>query len=77
MSCNRDRLKYLAGLLLLGAIYFVAGRIGLTFAGGQDNVTLIWPPTGIAVAAVWLFGYRVWPGLAIGAFLVNVSTEAP
>src|SRR4029450_7419541 len=43
----------------------------------HKNVSLVWPPTGIALAALLLFGYRVWPGIALGAFLANVSASAP
>jgi len=39
--------------------------------------TLIWPPTGIALAALLLFGYRLWPAVALGAFLVNYVIGAP
>src|SRR5262249_53310738 len=38
-----------------------------------EQVTAVWPPTGIALAALLLFGYRVWPGIALGAFLANVT----
>jgi signal transduction histidine kinase len=39
--------------------------------------TLVWPPTGLALAALFLFGYRLWPGVALGAFVVNAWTGAP
>jgi signal transduction histidine kinase len=39
--------------------------------------TLVWPATGIALAALVIFGYRLWPGVFIGAFLANVMTGAP
>jgi integral membrane sensor domain MASE1 len=41
------------------------------------SVTAVWPPTGIALAAVLLWGYRVWPGVALGAFLANSWTGVP
>src|SRR4051812_29356928 len=41
------------------------------------SVTAIWPPTGIALAAVVLLGYRIWPGVALGAFLANAWTGVP
>jgi signal transduction histidine kinase/ActR/RegA family two-component response regulator len=57
------------------AIYFLAGRFGLYFFGLlHPSASAVWPPTGVAIAALLLFGYRVWPAIFIGAFLVNVTT---
>jgi diguanylate cyclase (GGDEF)-like protein/PAS domain S-box-containing protein len=42
----------------------------------HKSVSLVWPPTGIALAALLLFGYCLWPGIALGAFLINVSAGA-
>lgn len=69
--------RYVAQIALLTLVYFAAGRLGLLLAVTQENTTLVWPPTGIALAAVVLLGYRVWPGIALGAFLVNATTSAP
>lgn len=55
----------------LAAAYFAAGWFGLSLAFVHSNVTAIWAPTGIALAAVLLLGNRVWPGILVGAFLVN------
>jgi signal transduction histidine kinase/integral membrane sensor domain MASE1 len=54
--------------------YVAAGKFGLTLAFVNPSATPVWPPTGIALAAVLLLGYRVWPGLLIGAFVVNMTT---
>ena len=64
----------LAGALVIA--YFAAGRLGLNFAFVHASASPVWPPTGIALAAVLLFGVRIWPAIFIGAFLVNVSTTA-
>lgn len=66
---------HVAILLLLAGAYFVAGKIGLRLAFVHASATAVWPPTGIALAALLLLGYRVWPGILLGAFLVNVTTE--
>jgi integral membrane sensor domain MASE1 len=58
----------------LAVVYFVAGKLGLQLAYVQASATAVWPCTGIAVAALLVFGYRVWPGILIGAFLVNLTT---
>ena len=63
------------GLGGLVAIYFTAAKLGLSLATLHENVTLVWPPTGIALAALLRLGYRAWPGVALGAFLANASTD--
>jgi PAS domain S-box-containing protein len=68
-------LPELAMLLLLAAVYFAAAKIGLALAFVHASATAVWPPTGIALAANLVWGYRVWPGILLGVFLVNVTTE--
>ncbi|HXV37727.1 MAG TPA: MASE1 domain-containing protein, partial [Myxococcota bacterium] len=58
----------------LAAAYFVTGRLGLEIAGYAQSVTLVWPPAGIALAALALWGRTLWPGIAVGAFAVNLSS---
>src|SRR5712691_9659860 len=55
-------------LTLIAAIYFGAAKLGLSLAFINANVSPVWPPTGIAIAAVLLLGYRIWPGILLGAF---------
>src|SRR3989442_1332716 len=62
------------GLLVLTGVYFLAGKFGLSLAFVHASASAVWPPTGIALAATLLLGYRVWPALFLGAFLVNVAT---
>jgi PAS domain S-box-containing protein len=66
-------LVFLALNLLLCGLYYVAARVGLSssFTFVNSSISAIWPPTGIAIAAVILLGYRVWPAILIGSFLVN------
>jgi len=59
---------------ILAVIYFIAGKLGLMLASLQASATPVWPPAGIALAALLLLGYRAWPAIFIGAFLVNVTT---
>jgi signal transduction histidine kinase/CheY-like chemotaxis protein len=66
-----------SGLLLIGAfgiIYLVAGKIGLHLASLHASASPVWPPAGIALAAMLLVGYRAWPAIFVGAFLVNLTT---
>jgi diguanylate cyclase (GGDEF)-like protein/PAS domain S-box-containing protein len=58
----------------LGAVYFVAGKLGLKLAIVHASATAVWPCTGIALAAFLLLGFRVWPGIWLGAFLLNLTT---
>ena len=69
---SRSRLAAL--ILGLFAVYFVAGKLGLRLAFMHPSATPVWPPTGITLAAFLLLGYRVWPGILAGAFLVNLTT---
>jgi len=59
---------------ILAAVYFITGKLGLVLASVHASATAVWPPSGIAMAAFLLLGYRVWPGIFLGAFLVNVTT---
>lgn len=68
-------LPYLTRVAALAAIYFAAANLGLSLAFMHASVSLVWPPTGIALAALLLLGYRFWPGVALGAFLANATTE--
>jgi PAS domain S-box-containing protein len=68
--------RRVALLVLLTAVYFIAGRFGLSLAYVHQSATAVWPPTGIAIAAGLLAGAGrggVWPAVLLGAFLVNLS----
>lgn len=69
-------LPYLGQVALLGAVYFVAARASLMLAIPPGYATSVWPPSGIALAALLLFGNRVWPGLWLGAALANLAVAA-
>ncbi len=62
-------------VLLLGIAYGVTGWVGLTWAIETGYATAIWPPSGIALAAVLVFGSRVWPGVFIGSFCANILSS--
>src|SRR5437667_383923 len=68
------RLQTAASILAVAAAYFCAGRFGLSLALVNPSASAIWPPTGLALAATLLWGYRLWPGIFLGAFLVNSIT---
>ena len=58
-------------------MYYGVARLGLRYASIGESVSLVWPPTGLALAALTVFGLRYWPGVAIGAFLANSATDVP
>lgn len=73
--------KSLAWLLLkivvLAVVYHLAARLGLKMAYVQINTSPVWPPTGIALAALLIFGIRLWPGVSLGVLLGSLLTGAP
>ena len=58
----------------IAAAYWATGRLALLLAIPPGYATAIWPPAGIAFAAILVCGARVWPGIVLGSFLVNVWT---
>src|SRR5215470_15082709 len=51
--------------------YYLTGRLGRLAAPPPGIATVVWPPSGIALAALLLLGNRIWPGIWLGAFLAN------
>jgi signal transduction histidine kinase len=72
---TRFGLRDIAAIVGVALAYFLAARFGLSLAFATRQVTAVWPPTGIAFAAYLLFGYRVWPGIFLGAFWVNAISD--
>src|SRR5437763_16559795 len=71
------RLRYPTGLAAVAAVYFGAAKLGLLAAVAQKVVSSAWPPSGVALAALLLLGLRYWPGIALGAFLLNWTAGVP
>lgn len=71
--------KPAVALQMLGvlAVYVLAGEAGLSAPFTSGNVSPFWPAAGVALAGMLLFGYRIWPAVALGAFLVNFFTDVP
>jgi signal transduction histidine kinase len=64
--------RYAGGVLALAAAYFVAAKIGQTLRY-TASVSAIWPPAGLGIAALYLWGTRWWPGVFLGELVVNVD----
>ncbi|NJN94423.1 MAG: PAS domain S-box protein [Anaerolineales bacterium] len=56
----------------LALLYIVTAQLGFLAAIPPGNVTVVWPPSGLAVAAVLIYGYRAGLGIWLGSFLINV-----
>jgi len=72
---GNSKLNQFIVILLLAAVYVVAGKFGLSLAFVNESTTAVWPPTGIALAALLIFGLAVWPGIFLGAIIVNLWTS--
>jgi len=69
---------YPAGrIALVALLYFVAGRAGLAVPFTANNISPIWPASGIALGAILLWGSAVWPGILAGALVVNCFSPIP
>jgi PAS domain S-box-containing protein len=61
--------------VLLAVLYFAAAKVSLLAAIPPGYATAIWPPSGIALAILLLYGNRLWPGIWIGSFAANLTIE--
>ena len=64
-------------VVLLIAFYFAGGLLGKESSFLSGSTALVWPPAGIALAAILLFGYKFWPGVALGAILFSFTNGLP
>src|SRR6478609_9993982 len=71
---NHPRGAHAVELILVGIAYFTFAGLGLHLASINPSATPIWPPTGLAIAAILLWGYRIVPAILIAAFLINQLT---
>lgn len=68
---------YVLRLALVFALYLSAGKLGLSVPFTSGNVSPVWPASGVGLASVLLWGYEIWPALALAAFLVNFLSPIP
>ncbi|PWU16428.1 MAG: hypothetical protein C5B49_10495 [Bdellovibrio sp.] len=79
-SSRKGFLKFAAHafqVAVLFAVYFSTAKFGLSINAVNKFAALVWPPTGIALATLVLFGRKLWPGIFLGAFFVNYGIGAP
>lgn len=70
-------MEYALAISALAIVYIVAARAGLMMDAVAGFATLVWPPSGLALAALLVFGAGLWPGVLIGAFVANLLAGAP
>src|SRR5438105_14131488 len=71
------RLRYPTLLVAVAIGYLGAAKLGLLAAVAQKVVSSAWPPSGVALATLCLRGVRYWPGIAVGACLLNRTAGVP
>jgi integral membrane sensor domain MASE1 len=62
-------------LVVLAIAYFATAKTSLLLAIPPGYATAVWPPSGIALAALLLQGIRLWPGIWLGAAVANFTVE--
>lgn len=76
-AIDEDRRIYALKIIGVAAVYFGAAKLGLSLAFMNSSISAVWPPTGIALAAIVFWGYRMWPAIALGALFANSWTGIP
>jgi integral membrane sensor domain MASE1 len=76
-TIREQRGRYALQVLGLAAVYYGAAKLGLSLSFMNSSISSVWPPTGIALTALIFWGYRVWPGVFLGALLANGWTGVP
>jgi signal transduction histidine kinase len=66
-----DSSRYVGALAVVAVVYYLAGRIGLELAYLDGAVAALWPPAGLGLAVLFLYGVRLWPGVMIGDLLLG------
>jgi PAS domain S-box-containing protein len=72
-----EKFVYAGQLLALAVVYVALAKLGMMIIPVGEFETLIWPPAGVSLAALVLGGYRLWPGIAVGALAANLWLGAP
>src|SRR4051812_49615235 len=67
---RRPAARYGIGIAAVAAAYYLAGRLGLELAYLDGAVAALWPPAGLGLAILFLFGMRMWPGIVVGDLLL-------
>ncbi|MDE1925424.1 MAG: MASE1 domain-containing protein [Patescibacteria group bacterium] len=74
---KRPMVRQAAGIVLIFLVYFLTARVSLGVGSINHSGLLFWPPSGLALGALFLFGYELWPGVLLAAFFANLSIGIP
>ncbi len=78
LSAKTDHRRYLMHIILLALLYFVTGKLSIAVINNSYIITMgIFVPEGFAMAAVLIYGYRIWPGIFLGQFVLSLSEHVP
>lgn len=77
IKINRSFLQLLLKQLAVAILYFVLAQLVLRFFSDNGVVTMVYPPSGFALAVLLLGGKRYFWGVFLGAFLSNAMTKIP
>ncbi|MDD4974660.1 MAG: PAS domain S-box protein [Bacteriovorax sp.] len=72
MQLKKQTHTYFATLIFFSVVYFLTARLGLLLATINYSVSPVWPATGLAFGILFIYGYRYWPAIALGAFSANI-----
>src|SRR5512145_1500412 len=67
---KRPAARYAGSIAVVAGAYYLAGRLGLELAYLDGAVAALWPPAGLGLAVLFLYGIRLWPGIVIGDLLL-------
>ena len=67
--------RYLVKVALVAGLYVGAAKVGIGLSVAHGVITPVWAPSGIALAALLIFGPRLWPAVALGAFIANATSD--
>ena len=68
---------YAGKIVTVAAAYFAGAQLGLALAYGESTASAVWPPAGIALASLVVFGTRLWPGVLLGALVAEATSGVP
>ena len=71
MDGHKGIFRTLIAAALLTVLYVLAGRFGAAFTIHHSIAAAAWPPAGIALGGLLVFGYRLWPAVFLAAVIVN------
>ena len=74
---EKNQLNAMTRIVMLMALYFLTGFLGKKTTFLAETFSLVWPPSGFALAAILLLGYRYWPGIFFGAIVFSFFDGVP